>query len=122
MSTFDPHDFLEIARQLVSADNQTEAGYRTAISRAYYAALWIARSKVDNSPGYGQFYSDRSHDEIWDYLESDTNAVGKSLGKIGKELKRERVRADYRSRPVRAIDAANALEDAERLIADLEKL
>jgi uncharacterized protein (UPF0332 family) len=102
---FDPHEFLEIARQLISSEDPTEGKYRTAISRAYYAALWVAREKVRNSPGFGQGYADRSHDEIWDYLDSDENDVGESLGELGRELKHLRVRADYRFRQVRARDA-----------------
>jgi uncharacterized protein (UPF0332 family) len=119
---FDPLEFLEVARQLIQADDQTEGGYRAAVSRAYYAALWIAREKVENSPGFGQFYEERSHDRVWEYLVGDRGESGESLGDIGQRLKRRRVRADYRRDVTGYQEARVALREAERLIADLQRI
>jgi uncharacterized protein (UPF0332 family) len=119
---FDPREFLAIARQLLEVDEQTEGGYRTAISRAYYAAFWIAREKCVDSPGFERLYEERSHDKVWDYLVGDIGSSGESLGDIGQRLKRRHVRADYRNHEIGFGEATAAVKEAARLIADLENL
>ncbi len=43
--TFDPYEFINISRSLDTA-NKSEGEYRTAVSRAYYGILLLAREEL----------------------------------------------------------------------------
>ncbi len=118
---FAGESFLDVARKLADAD--TEADWRSAVSRAYYAAFWAARSAVE-AGGVGVAYSggEGSHDALWNMLVTEYNAIGDSLGETGRRLKLARVRADYRDRTVTADDARRAVRNAGQLVADLRAL
>jgi uncharacterized protein (UPF0332 family) len=42
---FDPTQFLDLGKRLVSGFDSTEVGLRTAVGRAYYATFLLARAK-----------------------------------------------------------------------------
>jgi hypothetical protein len=56
------HDFLPLATRL--AAGVTEADWRTAISRAYYAAFHVARQWLVNL-GFRVPQADRAHGYLW---------------------------------------------------------
>jgi uncharacterized protein (UPF0332 family) len=118
---FRGEEFLEVARSLASGDD--EAGWRSAVSRAYYAAFWVAREIVERDgvppPRSG---GEHSHDALWDMFMGDYNMRGFALGDIGRDLQSHRTRADYRTRQIVANDAQQAVERAEAFIADLRAL
>ncbi len=58
----DGRDFLPLANAL--AAGPTEAEWRTAISRAYYAAFHVARQLVMDL-GFVVPYADRAHAYLW---------------------------------------------------------
>jgi uncharacterized protein (UPF0332 family) len=118
---FTGESFLATANLLLTHDD--EAAWRSAISRAYYAAFWTARDIVEmggvSAPRSG---GEGSHDSLWDMLVTEYNASGDSIGEAGRNLKLIRVRADYRPRPVARTEAQRSVQIATRLVADLRAL
>lgn len=90
--SFNWDDFLVQAVELIK--KQDEAGYRSAISRAYYSAFhkafWIAFMHCGFSPKN----NGDDHAKVCDILSrnSDLMQLGKKLGK----LKTNRWKADYK--------------------------
>jgi len=123
---FDSEKLLEVARVLLSeslATVDTEARYRSAIGRAYYAVFLRARFIVERDGGRVRGAGENSHNDVWDFLEADTGGNGISLCLQGKRLKQKRQQADYRlDLTVRISDANRAIVDAEQLLADLDAL
>ncbi|MBC8142237.1 MAG: hypothetical protein H7Y38_12435 [Armatimonadetes bacterium] len=109
-----------MARDL--AQGSTEAQWRTAISRAYYAAFWVARDLVVESGVPVRDLGENTHNAIWDNLETDYNEAGESLGIMGRDLKKSRIRADYRDVPLQALQAEQSVRVATRLISALRAL
>jgi len=72
-------DFLSLAVQL-SADS-TEASWRTAVSRAYYAVFHVARDLLAGL-GFTVPYGDRAHTYLWLRLENcgDPNVESAGAG------------------------------------------
>ena len=71
--------FLAAARESVQSGN--EGGGRTAVSRAYYAAFWVAREVVETGGvPVPETDSGRSHDNLWDMLVNEYGAKNLSLG------------------------------------------
>lgn len=61
---FGGDDFLDVAKALLETDS--EAAWRSAISRAYYATFWVARSVVEaGGVPVPQSGGERSHDSLW---------------------------------------------------------
>jgi uncharacterized protein (UPF0332 family) len=91
-----------------------EAALRSAISRAYYAAYWVAR----------RFLSDagirvQGHIETWDAFRQLDEARWKT-GENGSLLRRSRNNADYDERASNLeYRTRNALVTAEKIFSDL---
>ena len=111
--SFDYTKFLEVARTLHGL--KTEAGYRSAISRAYYAAFWGARRQAQ-SKGYQPSESGDAHKSIWDLFSRRREC--REIWVIGDRLFNLRKKADYDD-PVAGLDknSESALEDAKDLLA-----
>lgn len=91
---FDWNGYLQIARHCV-AQPEDEGLLRTAISRAYYAAYHAAKSYVEQVARVDVEGQTDSHKVIWDALKTGPGSKPQ-LWKLGNELKRARLQADYR--------------------------
>lgn len=92
---FDWDEFLNLAKELEQKSD--EASLRTAISRIYYAVYWKARIKLEKegfiikeSRGKG------SHEQVWDEYSNRTGITNKAIYRSGDELKKNRIKADYK--------------------------
>jgi uncharacterized protein (UPF0332 family) len=131
----DFRDFLSVAATL--ANGATEAEWRSAISRAYYAAFHVARRLLlDLSFRVPQ--ADRAHGYLWLRLSNAGVAQVQEAGRWLNDLRRQRNRADYDDRrtvlqadaadnvrfageAIQAFDAA-ALEPVRTQITDVMKV
>lgn len=83
---FKPSDFLRLAKEL-STRRDDEAALRSAVSRAYYAAFWVARDVVSRRTGLHEL----RHDKMWRQIKS----FDWSTAEDGMKLRRYRNNADY---------------------------
>ncbi len=94
---FDWHQYLNLAASLHrEARNKAtpEAHYRTAISRAYYAAFCLVRNYVKEFDGKKFFSND--HKELQVYLIDESNEGTRiRIGNRLKQLHQKRKKADY---------------------------
>jgi hypothetical protein len=97
----DPRDFNQVAINIIMGRPATgPAAYRTAISRAYFAAMNVAAnvlSRIGHSPGK----ADGNHKKIVIYLQQTGDAQLMRTGGMIDILRRKRNEADY--------DMANAI-------------
>lgn len=110
----DPAQFLVLADALVRQD-PIPAGFRSAVSRAYYAAHLTAREFLFRAAGVVT----RDHGVVWGCL-SDTGDAGlDACGADLSELHGQRVSADYRLTgcPFDGADAAKVADDVRGRIA-----
>src|SRR5262249_23489096 len=114
----DPREFLTLARQLSLAT--TESAWRSAISRAYYAAFHVARQLLEDL-GFAVPYADRADGYVWLRLSNCGEAVVEQAGRELNDLRRHRNSADYDlARPVRSAIARSREQVATRIIQILE--
>ena len=119
-NSFDWQQFLVYA-QSVDLQSASEAALRTVVSRAYYAAYWKARRRVEKQ--HFTVPRQNAHQEVWDRYARVKNADGTPLKEFCEALKTKRANADYEARPpIKASDAELAIADAEDLIADIQAL
>lgn len=113
-------DFLKVAVRLCLAG--TEADWRTASSRAYFAAFHCARTLL-TSMGFVVPRGDQAHGYLWRRLEScGAQRVGE-VGSLLSELRTYRNRADYDLMTNFTIrDAKYTVESADNLIQTLDQL
>ena len=96
MSSFDPEQWLDVAEaccERIAGVNE-EALLRTALNRAYYAALLSVRQRIEHAQGSRAVPRSRSHAAILGAL----RAGGAGFIKIHDSLQRLRARreaADY---------------------------
>ena len=88
----DGRDFLTLAQQLASAT--TEAAWRSAISRAYYAAFHVAKHLLEDLR-FAVPRADLAHAYIWMRLCNCGDPQVESAGMRLNDLRRERNWADY---------------------------
>jgi hypothetical protein len=88
----DPRDFLVLAQHLAVAT--TEAAWRTAVSRAYYAAFHVARQLMEDL-GFAVPQADRAHAYLWLRLSNCGDPQVERAGMNLNDLRRERNGADY---------------------------
>jgi uncharacterized protein (UPF0332 family) len=110
--------YLTLARTL--AGGTTEAEWRSASSRAYYAAFHVARLLLLDL-GFRVPQADRAHGYLWLRLcnagHADTTNAGSRFG----QLRRERNWADYDDRrTITQIAAAQNVQSAEEIIQALD--
>jgi uncharacterized protein (UPF0332 family) len=111
-------DFLLVATRLAAAT--TEAEWRTAVSRAYYAAFHVARRLLSDL----QFIvprADRAHQYLVFRLSNSGEAPVEQAGRDLETLRRLRNRADYDEvPPLTQPQAAAAVRVAEGIIQTLD--
>lgn len=108
-----PPDLLAHARQVLSFS--TEAAYRDAISRSYYASFHRCTPLAEglDAPTDGGV-----HKQLSSQLTGSFDRKLQSLGYMLKQLHSSRVEADYRiDRDITGLSAHVAVELAERIFA-----
>jgi len=109
-----PQDFLGLARTL--ATDTTEAAWRSAVSRAYYAAFHVARDWF-SALGFTVPHGDQAHRYLTLRLSNCGDPKVEGAGRELDTLRRDRNRADYDLHlPVRAIAAHASIQMAEQII------
>lgn len=110
-------DFLSLARRL--AGDATEADWRSAVSRAYYAAFHDARQLLADL-NFTIPRADRAHQYLVFRLSNSGEPAVESAGRDLETLRRLRNRADYDDSPaVTRPQAAAAVRLAEVIIQAL---
>jgi uncharacterized protein (UPF0332 family) len=113
--TFQWRHLLKVAEGLASDKRPEEQHIRSAVNRAYYAALGEAR-EFAISKGLAMRSGAGSHQQIWNFLRQQAaptayeTAAWKSIGDLGLALTADRKLADY------IAPAAIDLQDARRVI------
>ncbi len=111
-------DFLPIAHLLLVRPE--EASWRSAVSRAYYAAFHGARELL-TALRFQVPRADRAHGYLWLRLQNCGNPHLEQIGRDLQELRRLRNEADYDlSRPFVRSFARSQLQTAEAIILALE--
>ena len=90
--SFNPQDFLALARTLVNNSSSGEAELRSAVSRAYYAVHLEARERLIAAGQMVATKSGADHDIVVSRLRSRGGSVGDQVD----WLRVRRIRADYR--------------------------
>ena len=85
-------DFLAVAKNLLAAP--TEADWRTAVSRAYYAAFHVARQLLGDL-SFRVPRADPAHAYLWMRLSNCGDPQIQAGGQRLHDLRSERNRADY---------------------------
>ncbi len=111
-------DFLLLANQLAAAT--TEADWRTAVSRAYYAAFHVAR-RLAADLKFTVPRADRAHQYLVFRLSNSSESAVEQAGRDLDTLRRLRNRAYYDETPaVTQPQAAAAVQLAEGIIQVLD--
>ncbi len=114
----DFREYLSLAETL--AAGTTEAEWRSAVSRAYYAAFHVARELLI-SLGFRVPQAERAHSYLWLRLANAGAADVQIAGNRLNSLRRQRNRADYDSHPpLTQRTAANEVKNAEDVIRALD--
>lgn len=105
------------------SQGQSEAHWRSSISRAYYACLHLARTVTKV-----QLTGNDTHAQVWRSL----NELGsrrhqsynyRAAAKKGRSLKQRREDADYElAKAIPQKECLDALEQARKLLEDLKNL
>jgi uncharacterized protein (UPF0332 family) len=106
-------DFLLVASRL-AAEN-TEADWRTAVSRAYYAAFHVARQLLADLR-FSVPRADRAHQYLVFRLSNSGEAAVEQAGRDLDTLRRLRNRADYDETPALMQPQADAAVQLSRCI------
>jgi hypothetical protein len=116
---FDWRSFLDIGEEVAARSG--EAAWRTAIGRAYYAVFGVAAETLPAAER-STVNPRNAHDRIWELYTLSTIAGCRQLGNLGYRLRGRRRVADYNaSRTVQERDALQAVHDAHRLLALLDR-
>jgi uncharacterized protein (UPF0332 family) len=114
------HDFLPLASRL--AAGSTEADWRTAVSRAYYAAFHVARQLLQDLR-FRVPQADQAHRHLWLRLSNCGDPQVEQAGADLNVLRRNRNRADYELNLFfRQAEAYGHLRAAEQIIQVLDGL
>jgi uncharacterized protein (UPF0332 family) len=110
-------DFLKVAIAL--AAGTTEAEWRSAVSRAYYAAFHVGRLLLHDL-GFTVPRADLAHAYVWLRLSNCGNAGVIQAGRNLSHLRSQRNRADYEDRSTigqpSATQLVNVAEDVIRIL------
>jgi uncharacterized protein (UPF0332 family) len=85
-------DFLNVAQNLLS--EPTEAAWRSAVSRAYYAAFHVARELLE-ALGFACPKAERAHAYLWRRLSNCGEPQVQNAGRELNDLRGDRNQADY---------------------------
>ncbi|HXG09006.1 MAG TPA: HEPN domain-containing protein [Gemmataceae bacterium] len=111
-------DFLTVAKALLNA--ATEAAWRSAVSRAYYAAFHVARQMMEDL-GFTVPRGDRAHAYLWLRLSNCGDVQVQDAGRRLNNLRGQRNHADYDiAVPLLHATAAGQVQIAERIIQLLD--
>jgi uncharacterized protein (UPF0332 family) len=111
-------DFLVLANTLLA--ESTEAAWRSAISRAYYAAFHVARL-LFRDLGFRTPRADQAHAYLWLRLSNCGDPQIRVAGQRLRDLRSERNRADYDiDVPLLQATAAIQVQISEQLIQFLD--
>lgn len=111
-------DFLSLGARL--AAGTTEADWRTAVSRAYYAAFHVAR-RLFADLNFTVPRADRAHQYLVFRLSNSGESPVEQAGRDLETLRRLRNRADYDEAPaLTPSQAAAAVQLAESIIKVLD--
>jgi uncharacterized protein (UPF0332 family) len=111
-------DFLSLASRLPAG--ATEADWRTAVSRAYYAAFHVAR-RLFADWSFIVPRADRAHQYVVFRLSNSGESAVEQAGRDLETLRRLRNRADYDETPVLTqSQAAAAVQLADGIIQVLD--
>src|SRR5262245_2996300 len=89
----DPIQFLRLAEALLR-DHAHAAGWRSAVSRAYYAAHHIIKEFVE-ATGVYVLRSASAHADVWSHLIDTGDVEMEEVGSQLAKLQADRNRADY---------------------------
>jgi uncharacterized protein (UPF0332 family) len=89
----DPIQFLRLAEALLR-DHAHAAGWRTAVSRAYYSAHHIAKAFVEGASVH-VVGGAAAHGDVWNHLVNVGDAEIEWVGGELSNLHGERIEADY---------------------------
>ncbi|KPL86153.1 hypothetical protein [Herpetosiphon geysericola] len=134
---FEWDHYLVIANKLVEIGDTSpkisDAAYRSAISRAYYAAYNKAKliyNRETKLPSEADSYD--GHGLVWMHFKRDKADIRKKLGELGVRLREFRNLVDYQvvvtQEEVRhhhfplSIAAVYAVKDAQKIVDDLGRL
>lgn len=110
--------FLDLARGL--AADPTEAAWRTAVSRAYYAVFHVARELMEDL-GFAVPRADAAHKHMAFRLGNSSAASVVAAGKDLDSLRRYRNLADYDMQPpIDQVRAQRAVQTAEQILEVLD--
>lgn len=113
-----PHDFLEVANALITGTSEAE--WRSAVSRAYYAAFHVARLLFQQC-GFAVPRADRAHAYLWLRLTNSGHIDVQEAGNALNTLRGMRNEADYDlDRPVAHHAAFGQVQLAETIVQTLE--
>ncbi|MGP0064768.1 MAG: HEPN domain-containing protein [Isosphaeraceae bacterium] len=119
----DLRDFNQVAIDIIVKRPPTgPAAYRSAISRAYYAAFNVATNVLDaigHSPGKG----DSQHKKVVIYLQQSGDVALESVGRYIDMMRLRRNQADYEmaNTTVETMSTARDMaETARKIIEDLD--
>ncbi len=115
-------DLVGFAQSICNPSDETSN--RSAISRAYYAALHHAiaeaNAKLQNSH---IVYSQSSHEQVVEQMKAGNTNAWRSAAYILRDLKTQRVEADYTlSSMIVPGDALQAVATAIKLMADISAI
>jgi uncharacterized protein (UPF0332 family) len=111
-------DFLSVAKAWLA--DTTEASWRSAISRAYYAAFHVARELLDGLR-FMVPQGDRAHAYLWLRLSNCGDPHLEDTGQRLNDLRRWRNRADYDMlRHLSQAFATSTVLEAEQVILALD--
>ncbi len=114
----DFREYLSLANNLVNST--TEGEWRTAVSRAYYAAFHVARELLF-ALNFRVPHAERAHGCLWLRLANAGHADVQEAGNRLNALRRERNRSDYDAHlTVRQAMARNHIQRADEIIQALD--
>jgi uncharacterized protein (UPF0332 family) len=124
---FDWVQFLNNAREqagMKTASSNQESKSRTAISRAYYAALHLARSYLKTHGGYTPFLPAYSYRDVITHFMSGPEDTHQRIGGYLDRLFEFRKYADYEasSKWLATGTVQTCIKLAEKIIRDLDTL
>jgi uncharacterized protein (UPF0332 family) len=116
----DPHQFLDVADDL--SRGLREAEWRSAVSRAYYAAFHVARSLFE-ACGFRVPIADQAHSYLWLRLSNSGHPDVDEIGANFAHLRRVRNWADYDlHRPLTQQMALSSVSRASDIIKLLDTI
>lgn len=126
--SFDWNQYLELAVDLTQnlpqnmSDQEREARWRAAISRAYYAAFCLARNFAIRRDGF-TFRRENEHAELWRHFENYDDRTRLVIYQTGYRLRGLRTRVDYHDEvKINPTEVAKALSQAREIIQALRQL